>query len=147
MHQCGDVASNSRVLACLRRPAIRAGSSVPAVCGETVVKRSTVFELDFDAKQTRFEQAHAVDQIGGCRRSGSRHSSCQRRLHGFGVPCRRCRLLERAETRRHQFTGLQTTGFRGCSHGHSQKADHHEVSDTIHGAGQDETISTRLFDL
>ena len=59
---------------------MRAGSSVLTVFGETVVKRSAVFELDFNAKQTRFERAHAVDQIGGCRRSESRHSSCRRRL-------------------------------------------------------------------
>ncbi len=28
------------------------------------MKRSAVFELDFNAKQTRFERADAVDQIG-----------------------------------------------------------------------------------
>ena len=34
-----------------------------------MVKQSAVFELDFDAKQTRLERADAVDQIGGCRRN------------------------------------------------------------------------------
>jgi len=41
-----------RFSACLRRPAIPVRSRVPAGSGETVVKRSRVFGLDFESQQS-----------------------------------------------------------------------------------------------
>ena len=43
-----------------------------------------------------------------------------------------------------QFTGRQTTGSRGCSHDQSKQSNHHLMSGTIPGAGQ-QTIGSRGF--
>ena len=119
----------SRFELSFRRPGAVPQLTCPSPLTATSSRVSSLLPL---AASPRFDFGVSPNCAGRLRK---RRSGWRRGRHGFGVTCRGGRLRSHNRQCRvaARFSGLQTTGFRGCSHSQSQQSDDPLTSGTIYG--------------